>query len=372
MERTYEKTRSIAAISCFVLALLFLLVASATISYISPPRENVTLFVSVTAVCITGGLLFLRLLYSYVVAAAVAMSDHQPMDVTVWFKRSIRTNGLKALLVLPCIVAGYFLLEQGIGFVLIPLALVLYAIFGDTSTVSTLFQSREKLNKPQLLAKLNRFLQAAGVSADELWVLKSGSVPLRPTAYMWQEGGGAVAAELLGEPKLNRPKVVRVLFTDTLLNELTDDETCAVCLHELAHQHHDHLTKQNLFTLLFGGLLIAGGLALAYFGGSHLLGLSRGAIELLPIGVAGVLCGWTAAAIASKMLSRLHEYQADQYAVHHSADASPVVTALQKSCKLAGMDIDEYWLYTFLFCEHPSVANRIARAQSVRSTSTPV
>lgn len=182
--RTYEKTRSIAAISCFVLALLFLLVASATISYISPPRENVTLFVSVTAVCITGGLLFLRLLYSYVVAAAVAMSDHQPMDVTVWFKRSIRTNGLKALLVLPCIVAGYFLLEQGIGFVLIPLALVLYAIFGDTSTVSTLFQSREKLNKPQLLAKLNRFLQAAGVSADELWVLKSGSVPLRPTAYM--------------------------------------------------------------------------------------------------------------------------------------------------------------------------------------------
>jgi hypothetical protein len=65
--------------------------------------------------------------------------------------------------------------------------------------------------------------------------------------------GGGVIANAIALPSVTRPAV---LFTDTVLERLTQDEAAAICAHELAHLEYYNPTRVRRLNLETSGLIV--------------------------------------------------------------------------------------------------------------------
>jgi STE24 endopeptidase len=155
----------------------------------------------------------------------------------------------------------------------------------------------------------------------------------------------------------------RILLSDTLLAEHSDDEIEVILAHELAHHVHRDLWSG----IAFEGALIALGFYLAdqvleIFAGSFGLA-GKGDIASLPLlvlaigGVSLVLVPF------SNAFSRAHERRADRYALTMTRNADAFITAMRR---LASQNLAEERpspVVEMLFHSHPSTSARIAAAE---------
>jgi STE24 endopeptidase len=155
----------------------------------------------------------------------------------------------------------------------------------------------------------------------------------------------------------------RILLSDTLLAEHSDEEIEVILAHELAHHVHHDIWKglaleAVLMTLGFYAadrvLVVAGpGLGLANkwdIAGLPLLVLTAAAVSLvlLPLVLA---------------LSRAHERNADRYALEMTGNVTAFVSAMRR-LSLANLGEDTPSRLTeLLFHSHPSTSARIAAAE---------
>ena len=162
----------------------------------------------------------------------------------------------------------------------------------------------------------------------------------------------------------------RILLSDTLLAEHSDDEIEVVLAHELAHHvHHDILKAIALEALLILlGFYLADrvlGAAVGHFGltarddiaGLPLLVLAGGAasLALLPL---------------VNALSRANERRADRYALEMTGNAQAFESAMRR---LATQNLAEERpsrLVEMLFYSHPPVAARLEAARAWESART--
>ena len=154
----------------------------------------------------------------------------------------------------------------------------------------------------------------------------------------------------------------RILVSDTLLADHTDDEIEVILAHELAHHvHHDIWTGIALEAVLIGlGCYLADG-ALARYGpsvglvgkadvaGLPLLVLAGGAVSLALLPLANAL-------------SRAHERRADRYALMLTKNPSAFITAMKR---LAAQNLAEEHpgRLARVFSTHPPTAERIDAAR---------
>lgn len=164
----------------------------------------------------------------------------------------------------------------------------------------------------------------------------------------------------------------RILLSDTLLVEYSEDEMEVILAHELAHQVHRDVWS--------GIALEAGLVAVAFFAADRALTLAGGSFGLA--GKADVaalpliaLCGGASSVLlrpAANALSRAHERRADRYALEMTRNAAAFVSAMKR---LAAQNLAEERpsrLVELIFYTHPPTIVRIeaARAWAARQAPT--
>jgi STE24 endopeptidase len=158
----------------------------------------------------------------------------------------------------------------------------------------------------------------------------------------------------------------RILLSDTLLADYSDDEIEVILAHELAHHVHHDIWRAIVFeTLLIALGFYVSDVGLTAWSGSF-GAAGKGDIAALPLlllTMGGISLGLLPLRNA---LSRSHERRADRYALTMTRNLEAFVTAMKR---LAAQNLAEEQpsrLVEALFHSHPSISNRISAARSFK------
>ena len=159
----------------------------------------------------------------------------------------------------------------------------------------------------------------------------------------------------------------RILVSDTMLADYSDDEIEVVLAHELAHHVHRDIWKGMAFE---SASIVAG-----FYLAARLLALSRGPVGLRNAAdVAGLPLLLLAAGAVSivmlpvaQALSRAYERRADQFALDLTGNPPAFISAMRR---LGAQNLAEERpskIVQWLFYSHPPLCERIAVAQGFES-----
>jgi STE24 endopeptidase len=160
----------------------------------------------------------------------------------------------------------------------------------------------------------------------------------------------------------------RILLSDTLLGNYSDDEIEVVLAHELSHHvHHDLWRAVALqMALLVGGFYVAHVALVRLAGPLALRGMDDPAgLPLLMI--AGGVCSFVALPLANAV-SRGHERRADRYALDMTAQPAAFISAMKRLSQQNLAEEHPSPLVRWLFYSHPPTSERIAFARQWQDT----
>ena len=156
----------------------------------------------------------------------------------------------------------------------------------------------------------------------------------------------------------------RILLSDTLLAEHSDDEIEVILAHELAH----HVYRDIWSAILVETVLISLGcyvadVALSAFG--EVVGLEgKGDVAGLPLLVLAGGAVSLALMPLANALSRAHERRADRYALDMTRNAPAFISAMRRLAAQNLAEEDPSRLVQVLFHTHPPIAARIQAARA--------
>ncbi len=157
----------------------------------------------------------------------------------------------------------------------------------------------------------------------------------------------------------------RIVFFDTLLERLSPPEVEAVLAHELGHFKRKHVVKRIVWTFAasFFFLWLLGYLLDQpwFFQG---LGVATASPAMALILFMMVIPNFTfLLQPLSAMVSRKHEFEADQYAAQN-ASANDLISALVKLYKDNASTLTPDPLHSMFYDSHPTALTRIGRLQA--------
>lgn len=158
----------------------------------------------------------------------------------------------------------------------------------------------------------------------------------------------------------------RILVSDTMLAEYSDEEIEIVLAHELAHHVHGDIWKG----LLFESILILAGFFLAariLDWGAQPLGL-RGPSDVAGLPLLLLAAGAVSLVMlpAAHAMSRAYERSADRFALELTKNPNAFISAMRR---LAAQNLAEEQpskIIQWLFYSHPPMRDRIATAQAFK------
>jgi STE24 endopeptidase len=210
--------------------------------------------------------------------------------------------------------------------------------------ISPLFNRFEPLGEGELRQRIQRLLQRCDFASDGIFVMDGSKRSSHGNAYFTGIG---------------RHK--RIVFFDTLLEQLTVDETEAVLAHELGHFRHHHFHKQILLmaVLSLAGLALLGWLSRQswFYAGLGVTHRSNAAALLLFMLASPVFTLFFSP--LGSYLSRRYEFEADDYAVAHTGGEF-LTHALVKVYRDSAKTLTPDPLYSLFYDRHPPAPVRIA------------
>jgi STE24 endopeptidase len=155
----------------------------------------------------------------------------------------------------------------------------------------------------------------------------------------------------------------RILLSDTLLAEHSDDEIEVILAHELAH----HVYRDIWSAILVETVLIA----LGCFVADRVLGVfatsaglaGKGDVAGLPLLVLALAGVSLALMPFANALSRAHERRADRYALKMTRNAPAFIAAMKRLAAQNLAEEEPSQLVQILFHTHPPISARIAAAR---------
>ncbi len=224
------------------------------------------------------------------------------------------------------------------------------------SFIAPLFNRFQPLQDEALKARVTALMQRCGFAAKGLFVMDGSRRSAHANAYF--TGFGTAK---------------RVVFYDTLLQQLTPAEVEAVLAHELGHFKHRHIAQRmaGLFALSLAGFALLGWLSTQgwfYTGLGVVPNLSPGgtapndALALLLFLLAVPVFSFFIAPLMAQW-SRRHEFQADAYAMAQ-ADGGALASALLKLYQDNASTLTPDPLYVKYYYSHPPATERLARLPS--------
>ncbi|MCH2261715.1 MAG: M48 family metallopeptidase [Candidatus Thioglobus autotrophicus] len=213
--------------------------------------------------------------------------------------------------------------------------------------IAPIFNKFKPLENNSLRNRIDSLLERTGFGSDGIFIMDGSKRSSHGNAYFTGIG---------------RNK--RIVFFDTLLKGMEDEEIEAILAHELGHFHHKHVRQRIVSSFIFSltslallGYLIKQGW---FF---HGLGISEPSSH-----TALVLFSLTLPVFSffitpiSNLISRKHEFQADAFAASHT-DANDLISSLTKLYRENSSTLSPDKYYSAFHDSHPSAILRIARLQ---------
>lgn len=259
-----------------------------------------------------------------------------------------------ALLLGTPLILGVLWLMQSAGFYWWLYAWMLWMGFSLLITwifptlIAPLFNKFTPLEEGELKSRIDGLLQRCGFTSRGIFVMDGSRRSAHGNAYFTGFG---------------RNK--RIVFFDTLMQGLEDDEMEAVLAHELGHFKRKHVQKN----LILSGFLSLSGFALLgwlsqqawFYEGLGVGAASDSAALILFMLVSPVFTQFLSPIGA--WLMRRHEYEADDFAVQH-AGGGPLISALVKLYQDNASTLTPDPLYSAFHDSHPPAPVRIAHISS--------
>jgi STE24 endopeptidase len=227
------------------------------------------------------------------------------------------------------------------------LLLVLYP-----TLIAPLFNRFEPLQDDHLRQRIEALMQRCGFSAKGLFVMDGSKRSAHANAYFTGFGPAK-----------------RVVFFDTLLQQLSPSEIDAVLAHELGHFRHRHIAQRMalMWGASFLGFALLGWLsAQTWFytglGVTPSLTSPNSALALLLFLSVVPLATFFVMPLMSA-LSRRHEFEADAFAMRQT-DGRDLASALLKLYQDNASTLTPDPLFVKFYYSHPPASERLARMPS--------
>lgn len=215
--------------------------------------------------------------------------------------------------------------------------------------IAPLFNKFVPLSEAALRDRIEKLLRRTGFHSDGIFVMDGSK----------RSGHGNAYFTGLGKHK-------RIVFFDTLLNDMQPTEVEAVLAHELGHYAHKHVLKQMIVTFILS-LLILAVLGWLMPQAAFYLGLgvheSSHAMALLLFMLVLPVFTFPFSPLSS-ILSRKNEFEADRFAAKY-ANANDLIQALTKLYRTnAASLVNDIW-YSRFYDSHPGARERIAALETI-------
>ncbi len=311
------------------------------------PGQLATVGLCMLAMSIAG--LPLSLYSTFVVERRFGFSK---MSVRLFISDLIKGTVLSLLIGTPALAAVLWLIQHGgehfwLWTWLAWCSFSLLMVWAYPTLIAPRFNRFTPLADNDLLMRINQLLARCGFASDGVFVMDGSRRSSHGNAYFTG----------LGKSK-------RIVFFDTLLEQLEPEEIEAVLAHELGHFHHGHI-RSRIALAFASSLLLLWLFAQLLYLPDFYLGL--GSTEMTP--ATGLLLFMLSMPVftfilhpLSSMLSRRHEYQADDFAASHS-NANALVSALTKLYRDNASTLTPDPLHSAFYDSHPPASLRIAHLQ---------
>ena len=270
-----------------------------------------------------------------------------------WFLDLVKTIALMLILGMPLIAAILWLMNQAGDYWWLYAWLVwttfsLFMIWAWPTFIAPLFNRFSALEDASLKSRINSLLQRCGFQSDGVYVVDGSRRSAHGNAYFTGFG-----------------KTKRIVFYDTLLESLSEDEIEAVLAHELGHFKRHHIKKSlvlSLLVTLIGFALLAWLMQSDWF--YTALGVevaSTHAALLLFVLVTPVFTYFISPLFSA--LSRKHEFEADEFAKSNS-DYRALISALVNMYRDNATTLTPDPVHSMFYDSHPPASIRINHLKS--------
>ena len=211
------------------------------------------------------------------------------------------------------------------------------------SIILPLFNSLSPLPDGALRDALTAYCKKVGFPVADLFVMDGSKRSSKANAFFSGLG----------------PKKKIVLF-DTLIENQSVNELVAVMAHEVGHYKKKHTFTMIGMSVLQTGLMM---FILGKFINTPNLSMALGAsYAAFPLGLIAFFLLYSPVSmllsIAMNILSRKHEFEADNFAAETS-DANDLINALKKLSKDSLSNLNPHPAYVFVYYSHPTLLQRM-------------
>lgn len=225
------------------------------------------------------------------------------------------------------------------------------------TVIAPLFNKFKPLDDEALKARVTALMQRCGFAAKGLFVMDGSKRSAHANAYF--TGFGASK---------------RVVFYDTLLQQLNPAEVDAVLAHELGHFKHKHVIKRivMMFAMSLAGFALLGWLSsqVWFYTGlgvrPNLLDANNALALLLFLLVVPLFSFFVSPLMAQ--LSRKQEFEADAYAIAQT-DGRDLQSALLKLYKDNASTLTPDPVFVKFYYSHPPASERLGRMAPINPSS---
>jgi STE24 endopeptidase len=276
------------------------------------------------------------------------------MTLRTWLVDLLKSTLLVAALGIPLLLAILWLMNRAgeqwwIYAWLLWMGFSLLMMWAYPAFIAPLFNKFSPLDDAGLRRRIESLLQRCGFQSQGVFVVDGSRRSSHGNAYFTGFG---------------RNK--RIVFYDTLLETLNEDEVEAVLAHELGHFKRNHLKKSLLLTSvisLLGFALLAWLMRSEWFYAS--LGVdapSTHAALILFVMVMPVFTYFINPVFSA--LSRKHEFEADEFA-HSNSDYRALISALVNLYRDNASTLTPDPLHSMFYDSHPPATIRINRLETI-------
>lgn len=214
--------------------------------------------------------------------------------------------------------------------------------------IAPLFNKFKPLEGEELKADIEKLVNRAGFQAREVFVMDASKRSSHGNAYFTGFG-----------------KSKRVVFFDTLLKDLKNQEILAILAHELGHLKLKHIPKSLVTSLVlsFIGFWLMGVMSKeSWFYSGHFVRVYSPAILILLFTQAIPLYTFWITPVSS-WVSRKREFEADAYAAQET-EAGNLISALLSLYQQNASPVIADKLYSGFYFSHPPAIERIKHLES--------
>jgi STE24 endopeptidase len=287
---------------------------------------------------------------SYILEHRFGLSNQ---TVAKWFLERAKSSFVGALIGIPVAVTFYFLLKAAgdlwwfyfslfIFFVSVFLAKIAPVV------IFPIFYKFKELDNDELKVRLEEILKNVNIDIKGIFSFNMSKDTKKANA---------------GFTGLGRSK--RIILSDTLLENFTEDEIAVVFAHEAGHYRHRHIVKNIILStiIIFSTFFICGSLytlTIENMGYEKIYDLAALPVLVFYLTIFGLIM-----MPLTNYISRKYEFEADRYALEVTGDIDSFVSTMEKLAARNLADREPHPVIEFIFYSHPSIKRRIAAAGEI-------